>query len=31
VNDKLASADGFKDKTAELEARLADITKELGL
>ena len=31
VNDKLASADAFKEKKAELEARLASITQELGL
>lgn len=31
VNDKLASASDFKVKKAELEARLASITKELGL
>ena len=31
VNDILASADAFKEKKTELEARLASITKELGL
>lgn len=31
VNDKLASAEAFKGKKAELEARLASITQELGL
>ncbi len=31
VNDKLASAEAFKEKKAELEARLASITQELGL
>lgn len=31
VNDQLASADAFKAKKAELEARLASITNELGL